>query len=105
MGAFFVDFEALEAVFGFVVLVASCTIQAKVKCATAEGNQWRTLFVVVFAVEFFFFDAAGAVFFWGALLAAAGFVAAAGLIIFFLSPVVATDALTLGLAMVFACRV
>lgn len=101
VGAFFVGFEAPEAVFGFVVPVAS-------------------FFAVVFA-EVFFFDAAGAgaVFFWGPLFAAADFVAATGLVVFFLSPVVtaagaffafglaagaflvAADALTLGLAVVF----
>jgi len=100
VGAFFVDFEAPEAVFGFAVPVAS-------------------FFAVVFAGEVFFFDAAGAAFFWGALFAAAGFVAATDLLIF-LSPVVtaagaffafglatgaflvAADALTLGLAVVVA---
>jgi len=101
VGAFFVNFEAPEAVFGFTVPVAS-------------------FFAVVFTGEVFFFDAAGAAFFWGALFAAAGFVAATGLVGFFLSPVaavakaffafglaavaflVAADALTLGLAVVFA---
>jgi len=63
VGAFFVDFEAAEAVFGFVVPVASC-------------------FVIVFVGLVFCFDAAGAVFFRGALFAACGFVAATGLIIF-----------------------
>ena len=36
VGAFFVGFEAPEAVFGFVVPVASCIIQANVKCANCR---------------------------------------------------------------------